>query len=112
MTTLGRGTSASGRLVRLGFTDPTRSAALLEGGILGSLLDDDHALHDLAGTADPDEALRGLARLLDADAGNAALLLTELGTDDVLRHRLFSVLGASRELSDFLVRHPEHWHQL
>ena len=112
MTTLGRGTSASGRLVRLGFTDPTRSAALLEVGILGSLLDDDQALHDLAGTADPDEALRGLARLLDADAGNAALLVTELGTDEVLRHRLFSVLGASRELSDFLVRHPGHWHQL
>ncbi len=110
--TLGRGTTASGRLARLGFTDPTRSALLLEGGALGRLLDDEDVLLDLAGTADPDEALHALSRLLDADEQNAAVLLAELGSDVALRHRLFSVLGASRELSDFLVRHPEHWRQL
>ncbi len=98
--------------MRLGFTDPTRSAALLDGGTLSPLLDDEGALLDLAGTADPDEALRGLARLIDVDAGNADRLVTELGSDEALRHRLFSVLGASRELSDFLARHPEHWRQL
>jgi len=99
----------SGRLARLGFTEPARSAALLEGGALGPLLDDEDVLLDLAGTADPDEALHGLARLLDADAGNADRLVTALGADQVLRHRLFAVLGASRELSDFLTRHPEQW---
>jgi glutamate-ammonia-ligase adenylyltransferase len=104
-----RSGSVSARLARLGFTEPARSAALLEGGALGPLLDDEDVLLDLAGTADPDEALHGLASLLDADAGNAGRLVTELGADEVLRHRLFAVLGASRELSDFLARHPEQW---
>jgi glutamate-ammonia-ligase adenylyltransferase len=110
--TSSRSGSSSARLARLGFTEPARSAALLQGGDLGTLLDAEDVLLDLAGTADPDDALHGLARLLDADERNAGLLLAELGSDEALRHRLFSVLGASRELSDFLVRHPEHWRQL
>ena len=73
------------------------------------LLDDEDVLLDLAGHRRPG---RGAARPGPAarrDAGNADRLVTALGTDEVLRHRLFAVLGASRELSDFLARHPEQW---
>jgi len=98
-----RGESAPARLARLGFTDPTRAAAALAGGALGayeSVVDDDGLLRDVAGTADPDQALTALALLLEADASLAPTLLA----DEVLRHRLLSVLGASRALGDHLLR--------
>src|SRR4051812_9016312 len=106
-----RGESTPARLARLGFTDPTRAAAALAGGALGayqSVVDDDEVLRDVAGTADPDQALTALALLLDADGS----LAPPLRADEVLRHRLLSVLGASRALGDHLLRMPEGWHIL
>ena len=106
--TLGRGGSASARLARLGFTEPARAAAALEGGVLGSLVDGDGGLlPDLAATADPDAALLGLALLLEAQSDDR--LAAALGADAVFRRRLFCVLGASRALTDHLVRFPENW---
>ena len=49
--TLGRGSSASGQLARLGFTEPALAAAALESGALGLLLDHEQVLLDLAATA-------------------------------------------------------------
>jgi glutamate-ammonia-ligase adenylyltransferase len=106
-----RGESTPARLARLGFTDPARAAAALAGGALGayqSVVDDDGLLRDVAGTADPDQALTALALLLDADGSLAPGLLA----DEVLRHRLLSVLGASRALGDHLVRAPGSWERL
>jgi glutamate-ammonia-ligase adenylyltransferase len=106
-----RAESTPARLARLGFTDPTRAAAALAGGALGayqSVVDDDGLLRDVSGTADPDHALAALALLLDADGSLAPALLA----DEVLRHRLLSVLGASRALGDYLVRAPSSWARL
>jgi [glutamine synthetase] adenylyltransferase / [glutamine synthetase]-adenylyl-L-tyrosine phosphorylase len=108
--TLGRGSSASGQLARLGFTEPALAAAAMESGALGSLLDDERVLLDLAATADPDAALHALADLLAAaaDAG----LVTALRGDERLRTGLLDVLGASPALARHLVRHPGQWREL
>jgi glutamate-ammonia-ligase adenylyltransferase len=108
--TLGRGSSASGQLARLGFTEPALAAAALESGALGPLLDHEQVLLDLAATADPDAALHALATLLAAADDPA--LVTALHEDERLRAGLLDVLGASPALAAHLVRHPEHWHEL
>jgi [glutamine synthetase] adenylyltransferase / [glutamine synthetase]-adenylyl-L-tyrosine phosphorylase len=108
--TLGRGSSASGQLARLGFTEPALATAVLESGALGSLLDHEQVLLDLAATADPDAALHALATLLTAADDPA--LVTALHEDGRLRAGLLDVLGASPALAAHLVRHPDHWHEL
>ena len=81
--TLGRGSSASGQLARLGFTEPALAAAALESGALGPLLDHEQVLLDLAATADPDAALHALVALLTAADDPA--LVTALHEDARLR---------------------------
>ncbi len=103
----GRG-SAVARLARLGFTEPARAAAALEGGALDRLPDDDAVLADLGLTADPDAALTGLALLLNETSGFHDRLVLELD-NQVFRRRLLAVLGASRALTDHLVRRPGSW---
>jgi glutamate-ammonia-ligase adenylyltransferase len=99
--------SAVARLARLGFTDPARAAATLEGGALGRLPDDEAVLADLGLTADPDAALAGLAQLLEAESHQDRLVI-ELA-DPAFRRRLLALLGASRALTDHLVRLPGSW---
>ena len=65
----------------------------------------------LARTADPDAALAGLVRLVEASDEGEELLAT-LVDDEGLAMRLLSVLGASEALADHLARHPDHWHEL
>ncbi len=69
-------------------------------------------------TADPDEALLGLVRLLEAADGEGHLgrdahqpdrLRELLSAHSPQRDRLLSVLGASRALADHLTAHPGHW---
>ncbi|MGN6753537.1 MAG: bifunctional [glutamine synthetase] adenylyltransferase/[glutamine synthetase]-adenylyl-L-tyrosine phosphorylase [Intrasporangium sp.] len=113
--------SFAGRLARLGFDDLTRARSLLDDEALRPLRDvsgqlAEDLLDALGETADPDLALLGLVRLLEAltaadlpaDVGIDALA-TELGSGGPARERVLAVLGASSALVDHLVRHPDHW---
>ncbi|MFG2904690.1 bifunctional [glutamine synthetase] adenylyltransferase/[glutamine synthetase]-adenylyl-L-tyrosine phosphorylase [Kitasatospora sp. NPDC048286] len=101
------------RLVRRGFTDPARAVRLLEGPGLEGLADDPVLLDALGATADPDLALLGLARLLEAaDEADRHTLRDTLTTSKPLRDRLLGVLGVSTALGDHLARHPHDWHVL
>jgi [glutamine synthetase] adenylyltransferase / [glutamine synthetase]-adenylyl-L-tyrosine phosphorylase len=108
-----RGTLA-GQLASLGFGSTTRAQHLLaELGIDAAAGDPEDGSPDrplllaLAGAADPDLALAGLARMSpDAE------LRVALRTDARLRDRLVSVLGVSAALGDHLARHPGDWRLL
>ncbi|MCW2843615.1 MAG: (Glutamate--ammonia-ligase) adenylyltransferase [Nocardioides sp.] len=99
--------TGAGSLVRLGFQDGAAARELLDG--LGDAAEPLLAL--LARTADPDQALAALVRLVEVvDEPDA--LLEELVDDEGTAMRLLSVLGASTALADHLVRHPGHWREL
>ena len=101
------------RLVRRGFTDPAKAVRLLDGPGLEGLADDPVLLDALGATADPDLALLGLARLLEAaDESERHTLRDTLTTSKPLRDRLLGVLGVSTALGDHLARHPHDWHAL
>ena len=65
----------------------------------------------LAGAADPDLALTGLARLAGA-ANDPHALYQALRDEPDFRDRLTAVLGVSAGLADHLARHPEDADQL
>ncbi len=102
-----------GQLARAGLSDldsarrmlaePAVDALASRGGELDLLADLSHA-------ADPDQALRLLARVLDACPPqlHARVLSTVAAEPDVSR-RLIDVLGMSEALGEFLVRHPSTW---
>ncbi|MGZ4486024.1 MAG: bifunctional [glutamine synthetase] adenylyltransferase/[glutamine synthetase]-adenylyl-L-tyrosine phosphorylase [Nocardioidaceae bacterium] len=99
--------TTAGRLVRLGFQDPERSAAALDA--LGAAAEP--LTHLAASTADPDQTVAALVVLADRVADREALLTT-LVDDEGTAMRLLSVLGASSALADHLARHPEQWEEL
>ncbi|MGW6530164.1 bifunctional [glutamine synthetase] adenylyltransferase/[glutamine synthetase]-adenylyl-L-tyrosine phosphorylase [Streptomyces venezuelae] len=110
----GRRSSTFTRLLRHGFTDPSAAERLLDDPALSALRDDPLLLDALGATADPDLALLGLVRLVEAqddDLGRRELLDT-LVTAKPLRDRLLGVLGASEALADHLARHPVDWRAL
>ncbi|HEV7187359.1 MAG TPA: bifunctional [glutamine synthetase] adenylyltransferase/[glutamine synthetase]-adenylyl-L-tyrosine phosphorylase, partial [Blastococcus sp.] len=112
------------RLVRFGFDDGERAAALLSDPSLG-LWDLDRnepadpeagpVIAALARAGDPDLALRSLHRLIEAldhrdpSGEQAAALLAHLRGSGLLRSRLLAVLGASSGLADHLAAHPDDW---
>ncbi|NYG60753.1 glutamate-ammonia-ligase adenylyltransferase [Nocardioides daedukensis] len=98
---------ARGEFIRQGFLDGETAAENLQR--IGSSGPELIAL--IARTADPDDALRGLADLAD-EVEDREAFLTELAEDEGTAMRLLSVLGASEALSDHLLRHPEHWREL
>jgi [glutamine synthetase] adenylyltransferase / [glutamine synthetase]-adenylyl-L-tyrosine phosphorylase len=128
----GREASTAGKLARLGFTDGRRAERLLADPALAGLVDplddvfDDGLLRALGQTPDPDLALVGLVRLLEATADqarrdddepadgplHAGELRAVLRADTLVRRRLLAVLGASAALGDHLARHPAHWQAL
>ncbi|MGW7524031.1 bifunctional [glutamine synthetase] adenylyltransferase/[glutamine synthetase]-adenylyl-L-tyrosine phosphorylase [Streptomyces sp. NPDC054783] len=112
--TPGRRSSTFTRLLRHGFTDPSAAERLLDGPELAAVRDDPVLLEALGATADPDLALHGLVRLLEAQDGQTAHreLLDTLIAAKPLRDRLLGVLGASAALTDHLARHPSDWHAL
>ncbi|MCX4968944.1 bifunctional [glutamine synthetase] adenylyltransferase/[glutamine synthetase]-adenylyl-L-tyrosine phosphorylase [Streptomyces sp. NBC_00654] len=114
MTTVpGRRSSTFTRLLRHGFTDPSAAGQLLDLDALISVRADPVLLEALGATADPDLALRGLVRLVEAqDEDERQVLLDTLVTAKPLRDRLLGVLGASEALGDHLARHPRDWHAL
>ena len=108
--------SGRGLLVRLGFEDPTATAAALERVGLwrdGRPVDEPagEVVTALADVAEPDLALSTLVRLLDA-ASDADALHRALCEDAGLRRRLLGVAGTSVALGDHLVAHPADWHAL
>jgi len=117
--TTGRRETLTGRLLRAGFADLTRSASLWQDPQLQSLLpaDGDAVLSALGETADPDLALLQLVRLACVDATDPVRRVLAVGDaasgDDAAggagraRARLFAVLGASAALGDEIVRRPE-----
>ena len=95
----------AGRLVRLGFRQAERSGAAL--ARIGPAADG--LLEPLAGTADPDQAVDYLDRLVEVAPDG---LLEALTDDPAAAARLLAVLGASQALGDHLLRHPEQWREL
>ncbi|MET8960447.1 bifunctional [glutamine synthetase] adenylyltransferase/[glutamine synthetase]-adenylyl-L-tyrosine phosphorylase [Streptomyces sp. NPDC004074] len=110
----GRRSSTFTRLLRHGFTDPSAAERLLESPELEPIRSDPVLLEALGATADPDLALQGLVRLLEAQPAPTARreLLDTLIAAKPLRDRLLGVLGASAALADHLARHPGDWHAL
>ncbi|MFB7451521.1 bifunctional [glutamine synthetase] adenylyltransferase/[glutamine synthetase]-adenylyl-L-tyrosine phosphorylase [Streptomyces sp. NPDC056194] len=113
MTVPGRRSSTFSRLLRHGFTDPSGAERLLDLPELSALRDDPVLLDALGATADPDLALRGLVRLVEAQAETERqTLTTTLLSAKPFRDRLLGVLGASEALADHLARHPRDWESL
>ncbi|WP_406107155.1 bifunctional [glutamine synthetase] adenylyltransferase/[glutamine synthetase]-adenylyl-L-tyrosine phosphorylase [Streptomyces sp. NBC_01003] len=110
----GRRSSTFTRLLRHGFTDPSAAERLLDVPGLSAVRSDPMLLDALGATADPDLALLGLVRLVEAQAGDPERreLLDTLITAKPLRDRLLGVLGASEALADHLARHPLDWQAL
>ncbi|TKA10262.1 bifunctional [glutamine synthetase] adenylyltransferase/[glutamine synthetase]-adenylyl-L-tyrosine phosphorylase [Actinacidiphila oryziradicis] len=109
----GRRSSAFSRLLRHGFTDAATAERLLNAPELSAVRTDPVLLDALGATADPDQALLGLVRLVEAlDEGERHTLLDTVTTAKPLRDRLLGVLGASVALGDHLERHPRDWHAL
>ncbi|MFJ6987985.1 MULTISPECIES: bifunctional [glutamine synthetase] adenylyltransferase/[glutamine synthetase]-adenylyl-L-tyrosine phosphorylase [unclassified Streptomyces] len=114
MTAPGRRSSTFTRLLRHGFTDASAAERLLDGAELSEVRNDPVLLEALGRTADPDLALHGLVRLLEAQPGATARreLLDTVIAAKPLRDRLLGVLGASAALADHLARHPRDWEAL
>ncbi|WP_226346116.1 bifunctional [glutamine synthetase] adenylyltransferase/[glutamine synthetase]-adenylyl-L-tyrosine phosphorylase [Agilicoccus flavus] len=122
MTGARRKGSAAAQFARWGFDEPARAGSLAADPALAGLADADAdengLLRAIGRTADPDVALLGLVRLLEAadgpghlgrDAHRVDELREVLGSDGPRRARLLAVLGASAALGDHLQRHPGHW---
>ncbi|MFE5486801.1 bifunctional [glutamine synthetase] adenylyltransferase/[glutamine synthetase]-adenylyl-L-tyrosine phosphorylase [Streptomyces sp. NPDC056527] len=113
MTVPGRRGSTFTRLLRHGFTDPSAAESLLDVPDLAALRDDSVLLDALGATADPDLALRGLVRLVEAQPDEERQTLSStLLSAKPFRDRLLGVLGASEALADHLTRHPKDWQAL
>ncbi len=114
MTVPGRRSSTFSRLLRHGFTDPSAAERLLDSAELAAVTNDPVLLEALGATADPDLALLGLVRIVEAQASDAGRreLLDTLIAAKPLRDRLLGVLGASAALGDHLARHPLDWQAL
>ncbi|MFC9338516.1 bifunctional [glutamine synthetase] adenylyltransferase/[glutamine synthetase]-adenylyl-L-tyrosine phosphorylase [Streptomyces sp. NPDC057020] len=113
MTVPGRRSSTFSRLLRHGFTDPSGAERLLDVPELSTLRGDDVLLDALGATADPDLALRGLVRLVEAQPETERqTFTTTLLAAKPFRDRLLGVLGASEALADHLARHPRDWESL
>ena len=104
----------AGRLIRAGFLDLDRARRLCEAPCLAPLLDEaeiaEEILVDFGGTADPDQALLLLVRILEAgDEFEGRRLVSALRADPDLRRRLIDVIGMSEALGEFVARHREAW---
>jgi glutamate-ammonia-ligase adenylyltransferase len=99
-----RRSTLAGRLARMGFTDAARAGEVVAALGLG-----DELAAVFGSAADPDLALTGLARLLEADGTGPPGLRSVLRDDPPFATRLAAVLGASAALADHLARHPADW---
>ena len=70
---------------------------------------DNEVLYTLGGSGNPDLTLNTAFRLAEALEEDYEELRTSLIDDEVLRVRLFALLGGSTALGDHLVAHPQEW---
>ena len=92
--------SQSGRLARLGFADAAVAAAMVEAWErCGTPEQIELVLTELPSTADPNLALVGLNRLVEARPG----LFGEFGDNPDFARRVIAVLGASAALNLSLI---------
>ncbi|WP_377643092.1 bifunctional [glutamine synthetase] adenylyltransferase/[glutamine synthetase]-adenylyl-L-tyrosine phosphorylase [Oryzobacter terrae] len=105
-------------IARLGFDDPARAHALLQDPAVAGLIRsrehiEEHGLAAaLASVPDPDGALLGLVRFMEAVGRVPALrgpVTDALAGPGPARDRLLAVLGNSAALGDHLCAHPHHW---
>ncbi|MGB2838477.1 MAG: bifunctional [glutamine synthetase] adenylyltransferase/[glutamine synthetase]-adenylyl-L-tyrosine phosphorylase [Actinomycetes bacterium] len=101
----GRTETTPGRLSRWGFVDAAAAGVVLDALEAQGFPPGDSLLSRMASVADPDGALAGLARVLEASEAPRDLL-GSLDANDVYATRVLAVLGASRALADHLVRRP------
>jgi glutamate-ammonia-ligase adenylyltransferase len=110
--------SVPAAIARLGFADPRRAMTLLDDPAIADIagtpdrIDDGGLSEGLSSAADPDGALLGLVRFMEAvdGAGDVRTPVTEaLTSPGERRRRLMAVFGASTALTDHLVAHPEQW---
>lgn len=100
----GRVVTTPGRLSRWGFVDAEAAVRTLTALSARGHLLPDPVLAALGATADPDAALTGLVRVLEASDGPSELVDALDGEPGA---RLLAVVGASTALTDHLARHPE-----
>lgn len=99
-------------LARAGFTEPERALGMIAELRMPPRVVE-ACIATLSQAASPDHALLGLVRLeevlTDRENDQVAALFSDnrRGWD-----RLVTLLGASSALTDHLVRHPEHWHDI
>ena len=105
------GVPSAAELARAGFADGSQAHRLLQATNSDGNPLSRTVVNALASAADPDRALLGLVRLLEAAAPSQGLR-TALSDDQLLRTRLSDVLGNSVALADHLVRHVDDWHVL
>lgn len=93
-------------LARAGFTDARRADGLLASALkaLPAATDSERLIGDLGGTADPDQALLGLVRIVESNP-EAAQALSDPGVE---RRRVLTLLGATAALTDDVIKHPDH----
>ncbi len=104
--------ATAAQFVRRGFAEPRRAESLMADTALGGLAGGDARaafLDRFGGVADPDQALLGTIRLLEASGADGEELRAVLGSPGVAGDRVLGVLGASSALVDHLCAHPEHW---
>ena len=99
-------------LARRGFTETRRSERLLADPVLDLTpgAEQDRLIRAMTRAADPDGALLGLVRVLEAAGDDVGELREALREDEQVRDRVIGVLGISTALVDHLVAHPEQWH--
>ncbi|WP_424184491.1 bifunctional [glutamine synthetase] adenylyltransferase/[glutamine synthetase]-adenylyl-L-tyrosine phosphorylase [Actinokineospora sp. G85] len=100
---------------RFGLTESRAEAELRAAGLWddhGPVTNHELILTALSRSPDPDLALRGLARIREADEPGWAELRSALVLDRRLRGRMISVLGGSSTLADLLVARPGEWRRL
>ena len=110
--------SVPAAIARLGFDDPSRAHSLLQDPAVAGLVHsrehiEEHGLAEaLAAVPDPDGALLGLVRFMEAVGRDAALrgpVTQALAVPGRPRDRVLAVLGSSAALGDHLVANPDHW---
>ena len=95
---------------RRGFDDARRAESLLADPALAPLAEvRDDLVAALTRAADPDSALLGLVRVVEAAGEEVEALLAALRDDAAARARIIGAMGVSTALVDHLVAHPEQW---
>lgn len=95
---------------RRGFDDTRRAESLLADPALAPLAEvRDDLVAALTRAADPDSALLGLVRVVEAAGEEVEALLAALRDDAAARARIIGAMGVSTALVDHLVAHPEQW---